>query len=165
MLSQVVLCCIISFCLLSSDVSCWNLSANSDRKAVIAIQAAPLLSSRGGKVVFTLLSLMFVSPKRCSSCPCPPSLPFFSFPIEILSATLLARYQVYRNALNLICEGHRMCAAYFLIICVNARCLQTVYSLAGGRSGRLKISPSYKLLCVRLCGCIVTVCISVCGLS
>lgn len=83
----VFLCCLVSpplvscpllssplflLCLLSE-----SLSANSDRKAVIAIQKDPLLSSRGRKVVFTLLSLLFVSPKRGFSCPCPPS-PTFS---------------------------------------------------------------------------------------
>lgn len=115
-LFQVVSYCInLSLCLLSSCfvssalLLCLlsKLSANSDGKAVLPFRQHQPLSSRGGKVVFTPLSLFFVSPKRGFPCPCLPSQSFLSF--FLLKSCLPPQFaccQVHRNAFNPTCEGH-----------------------------------------------------------
>ena len=112
----VILSPIIVFCLPCSRVSLVRFSVCKRQQKSCRFRSDSLnFYPQEGKKLFSL------SRARCYFLPkkgfplSPSSAASFplSLPVEILSSTLFACCQLCRNALNPICEGHRMCAAYF----------------------------------------------------
>lgn len=134
--------------LLSSHVSCQNLCLQTVTEKLSLPLRQPHFYPQEEEKLFSLFwAWCLFLLKDAPLVPGPPSLPFLSFPTEILSSALLACCQVYRNALNLICEGHQMRAPYFLMyLC---KCVPSPVCLF--ISWWLKISPSYEPLCVHFC--------------
>ena len=123
MWSQFVLCCIIlSFCLPSSCfVSPALVCLLSDSVCKRQQKSCRFRSDslnfypQEGKKLFSLsrARCYFLPKKGFPLSPSSAASFSLSLPVEILSSTLFACCQLCRNALNPICEGHRMCPAYF----------------------------------------------------
>lgn len=112
----VILSPIILFCLPCSRVSLVRFSVCKWRRKSCRFRSESLnFYPQEGEKLFSLSRACCHFPPKEGFPLSPSSSTSFSLslPAEILSSTLFACCQLCRNALNPICEGHRMCAAYF----------------------------------------------------